>query len=99
MDYYINDKTTVGISAKGLLNLSGDNTDNTAFVRDAQLKIINRVNADNTTDNTFDNGTFNVYVKQLLDTLGSAITVDADYVRYNSGSNQIFKTISIILTI
>ncbi|MBK8667970.1 MAG: outer membrane beta-barrel protein [Saprospiraceae bacterium] len=91
LDYYINDKTTVGISAKGLLSLSGDNTDNTAFVRDAELKIINRVNADNTTDNTFDNGTFNVYVKQLLDTLGSAITVDADYVRYNSGSNQIFK--------
>lgn len=91
LDYYVNDKTTIGFSAKGLLSLSGDNTDNTAFVRDAELKIINRVNADNRTDNTFDNGTFNVYLKQLLDTLGSVLTIDADYVRYNSGSDQIFK--------
>lgn len=91
LDYYVNDKTTVGISAKGLLNLSGDETDNTAYVRDAQLHIINRVIADNTTDNTFDNGTFNIYLKQLLDTVGSVLTVDADYVRYTSGSKQVFK--------
>lgn len=91
MDYYVNDKTTVGISAKGLLSLSGDETDNTAYVRDAQLQIINRVIADNTTDNTFDNGTFNIYLKQLLDTVGSVLTVDADYVRYTSGSKQVFK--------
>ncbi|MBK9744688.1 MAG: hypothetical protein IPO94_17855 [Saprospiraceae bacterium] len=77
MDYYVNDKTTVGISAKGLLSLSGDETDNTAYVRDAQPQIINRVIADNNTD-TFDNGTFDSHLKQLLDTIGSVLTVDPD---------------------
>lgn len=91
LDYYVNDKTTVGFSAKGLLSLSGDKTDNTAFVKDAQSNVLSRVIADNTTENTFDNATFNVYFKRLLDTLGSVLTIDADYVTYNSGSEQVFE--------
>ncbi|MBP6235910.1 MAG: outer membrane beta-barrel protein [Saprospiraceae bacterium] len=91
LDYYMNEKTTIGFSAKGMLSLSGDNTDNIALVNDAQNIIVNRVTADNNSENTFDNGTFNVYIKQLLDTTGSVLTVDADYVKYNSGSSQVFK--------
>jgi hypothetical protein len=91
LDYYVNDKTTIGFSAKGLLSLSGDKTDNTAYVKDAQSNVLSRVIADNTTENTFDNATFNVYFKRLLDTLGSVLTIDADYVTYNSGSEQVFE--------
>lgn len=91
LDYYLSDKTTVGISAKGLLSKAGDQTDNTAFVRDANQSTINRVLADNNTDNFFNNGTLNVYLKQMLDTLGSVLTIDADYVVYHSGSDQLFK--------
>jgi hypothetical protein len=91
LDYYISDKTTLGFSAKGLLSNAGDQTDNTAFVRDANQNTINRVLADNNTKNIFNNGTLNVYLKQMLDTLGSVLTIDADYVVYNSGSDQLFK--------
>jgi hypothetical protein len=91
LDYYLSDKTTLGISAKGLLSKAGDQTDNTAFVRDANQSTINRVLADNNTDNFFNNGTLNVYLKQMLDTLGSVLTIDADYVVYHSGSDQLFK--------
>lgn len=91
LDYYLSDKTTIGISAKGLLSKAGDQTDNTAFVRDANQSTINRVLADNNTDNFFNNGTLNVYLKQMLDTLGSVLTIDADYVVYHSGSDQLFK--------
>jgi hypothetical protein len=91
LDYYITDKTTIGFSAKGLLSKSGDQTDNTAFVRDANQSTINRVLADNNTSNFFNNGTLNMYFKQMLDTLGSVLTIDADYVVYHSGSDQLFK--------
>jgi len=91
LDYYLSDKTTLGISVKGLLSKAGDQTDNTAFVRDANQSTINRVLADNNTDNFFNNGTLNVYLKQMLDTLGSVLTIDADYVAYHSGSDQLFK--------
>ncbi|HMU04073.1 MAG TPA: outer membrane beta-barrel family protein, partial [Saprospiraceae bacterium] len=91
LDYFISDKTTLGFSAKGLLSNAGDQTDNMAFVRDAENNTLNRVLADNNTKNTFNNGTFNVYIKQLLDTLGTVITFDADYVKYISGSDQLFN--------
>lgn len=91
LDYYISDQTTLGFSVKGLLSNSGDQTDNKAFVRNAENINVNRVIADNNTKNTFNNGTFNVYLKRLLDTLGSSVTVDADYVKYKSGSDQLFK--------
>ncbi|HLO57080.1 MAG TPA: outer membrane beta-barrel protein [Saprospiraceae bacterium] len=91
LDYYVSDHTTLGFSAKGLLSNAGDQTDNTAFVRDAENKTLNRVLADNNTKNTFNNGTFNVYLKHLLDTIGSMIIIDADYVKYKSGSDQLFN--------
>jgi len=91
LDYYVSDQTTLGFSAKGLLSNAGDQTDNTAFVRDAENKTLNRVLADNNTKNTFNNGTFNVYLKHLLDTIGSMIIIDADYVKYKSGSDQLFN--------
>jgi hypothetical protein len=91
LDYYVSDHTTLGFSAKGLLSNAGDQTDNTAFVRDAENKTLNRVLADNNTKNTFNNGTFNVYLKHLLDTIGSTIIIDADYVKYKSGSDQLFN--------
>lgn len=91
LDYYVSDQTTLGFSAKGLLSNAGDQTDNTAFVRDAENKTLNKVLADNNTKNTFNNGTFNVYLKHLLDTIGSMIIIDADYVKYKSGSDQLFN--------
>jgi hypothetical protein len=91
LDYFVSDQTTLGFSAKGLLSNAGDQTDNTAFVRNAENKTLNRVLADNNTKNTFNNGTFNVYLKHLLDTIGSMIIIDADYVKYKSGSDQLFN--------
>jgi Outer membrane protein beta-barrel family/CarboxypepD_reg-like domain len=91
LDYFVSDQTTLGFSAKGLLSNAGDQTDNTAFVRDAENITLNRVLADNNTKNTFNNGTFNVYLKHLLDTIGSTIIIDADYVKYKSGSDQLFN--------
>jgi len=91
LDYYINEKTAIGISGRGLINPSGDLTNNTAFVRDAQSNILRRVNAENQTESTFDNATFNIYFKRQLDTLGSFLTMDADYVKYKSTSEQVFN--------
>lgn len=91
VDYYLSDKTTLGLFAKSLLSNSGDQTDNTAFVKDAQEKTLFKVLADNNTKNTFDNGTLNLYLKQTLDTLGSTLSFDADYVLYKSGSDQLFQ--------
>ncbi|MBK9735985.1 MAG: outer membrane beta-barrel protein [Saprospiraceae bacterium] len=91
LDYYVNDKTTIGFSGKGIFNPSKNDTDNKAIVMSSENIIIKKVNADNVQNGSFNNGTFNVYLKQQLDTTGSNIVVDLDYVSYLSGNNQIFK--------
>lgn len=91
LDYYVTNNATLGISARGLFNPTGDQTNNVAYVRDDQSALIQRVVAENTTESNFDNATFNIYYKQQLDTFGTSLSMDADYVTYHSLSEQLFK--------
>ncbi len=90
MDYYVTDKTTVGVSFKSNNSPSQRNIDNTARVTDALDNLTQRVVADNVTDATFNNQLINAYFNHKIDSLGSSISVDADYVTYTSGSDQVF---------
>ncbi len=91
MDYYLNDRTTLGVSYKYNTSPSERNIDNIARVADAMDVLIQRVVADNTTEGAFHNQVYNLYLNHKIDTLGSSISVDADYVTYTSGSDQLFK--------
>lgn len=90
LDFYATEKTTLGFSAKGLVGPSFDRKDNLAFVRDGSNNILQKVIADNSIQNTFDNGTFNAYFKQSIGAKGASLSFDADYVTYNSGADQTF---------
>lgn len=91
LDYYLSDRTTIGLSAKGLFSPSGSNTDNNAQVAGADRILQQFVDALNLDDGKFNNGTFNTYFKRQLDSLGSSLTVDADYVVYASDRDQVFN--------
>ncbi len=90
-DYYLSDKATIGTSVKGLFNPSQVSTDNTAYVKDAASQIAQRVVADNNQNGSFNNGTFNLNYRQILDSLGSKLVVDADYVLYRADELQDYK--------
>lgn len=91
LDYYLSDKSAFGFSVKGIYSPNGNNTDNKAVLTDGKKMVMSTVNADNRSDNKFSNGTYNVYWRLQLDTMGSLITIDGDYVRYGTNSTQIFK--------
>ncbi len=91
LDYYANNSTTIGCSIKTLTNPGSNNTQNKATINDDKSILLRNVNADNNQINSFGNATYNAYIKKLIDTLGSYLTFDLDYVTYNSGSNQLFK--------
>lgn len=91
IDYYLNDQTTLGVSYKINNSPSERNNDNNANVSDAQDNLTQRVVADNNTDRSFRNNVYNLYLNHKIDSLGSSISVDADYVTYTSGSVQLFK--------
>lgn len=91
LDYYLNEQTVVGLSFKGLLNPSESDTDNTAFVRNATGELSQIVLARNLEEGTFNNGAYNLNFRRNLDDLGSRLVLDADYVTYESVSDQVFN--------
>lgn len=91
LDFYPSDKTTLGIAYKGSTSPMERKVDNTALVRDAFGNLIQRVVADNLSESTFKNTLVNAYFSHSLDSLGSVISVDADYVNYISTNDQLFK--------
>ncbi len=91
VDLYPNDKTTVGFSYKVVDSPTTRDNENTSLISDANEQLSQRVIADNLGESTFSNGIYNGYVRYLIDTLGSTISFDADFLRYNSGNIQDFK--------
>ena len=91
MDYYLTPKTTIGVSIKGLYNPSAVDKYNYASLLDSSLQLNSIVIADNKDRNTFTNGTYNLNLRHQLDSLGSFITFDADYVAYATDFRQTFK--------
>ncbi len=91
LDYYLSDKTTLGVVVKGLLNPGEVDTDNFAAVLNPQQDTLQTIIADNKQKNRFSNGTYNINLRHNLDSLGSNIIIDADYVTYSSDNDQVFK--------
>lgn len=91
LDYYINNKTTLGITARGIYNPSSHSKYNYAQVYDSAGILSSNVIADNSDLNVFKNGTVNLNLRHVFDSLGRQLTVDLDYVAYSGLLNQQFK--------
>lgn len=90
-DYYINDKTTLGVTTRGIYNPSAHSKYNYAQIYDSSHALVSNVIADNNDANVFKNGTMNLNLRHVFDSLGKQLTIDLDYVAYASQLNQQFK--------
>jgi hypothetical protein len=88
IDYYATPQTTIGVTAKGILNPQEHNTTSTARVLNAQNVLTNRVEAENLSDRTFTNGTYNLNLRHSFPREGWSLTADVDYVTYNTTNDQ-----------
>lgn len=92
MDYYMNDKNVLGFSV-GLVsnkfNLNGDNANTTLGSSHMPESTFNTQNASN--DN-WTNVSVNLNHKYTIDSLGSDISTDFDYINYSNSSLQNFET-------
>ncbi len=91
MDYYVSDKTTIGLVANGSWMPNNVQTDNTALVRDNVGDLTSTVLADNALKNNFRNAGLNLNLRHEFDSTGKSLTVDADYVLYQSNDAARFK--------
>jgi hypothetical protein len=91
VDYYASEKTTFGIVVNGLVNPGDVNTLNTsrflsvAGTPDSTIVALNREHRN------FKNGSANLNYRHQYDKKGRELTVDADYLRYQSKLAQSFN--------
>jgi outer membrane receptor protein involved in Fe transport len=92
MDYYMNDKNVLGFSiglVSNKFNLDGDNFNTTLGSNYAPKSTFN---TQNTSNDNWTNVSFNLNHKYTIDSLGSEISTDFDYINYSNSSLQNFET-------
>jgi len=90
MDYYPDNKTTLGFVLSGFQNKETDRNNSTIFLKDPQYNIDSIVYSPSMQKNSWKNGAINVNFHRQLDSSGSELSADLDYVRYSSGNDQYF---------
>lgn len=90
LDYYAGAKTTIGVAVGGFHNPSSSASTNNTLLKTGEGVMTTRIDAPATTDGKWDNMEANVSLKQVFDTVGHELLVNADYLSYNSTSEQHF---------
>jgi len=91
MDYYVSDKTTFGANVNGFLKSTTSDKNGRSELTNAERVADSSIIADNFERNKFKSGGINLNFRHLLDTIGSRLTADADYLTYRTNINQDFK--------
>lgn len=87
-DYYVSDKTTIGMGVSGTCVNSKSGVRNISEIRTPEETLINTVIADNTDGVIFQNGGLNFNYRKNFDSTGRSLTMDADYLRYESRGKE-----------
>lgn len=90
LDYYVSDKTTLGISVTGLSCVGDNNSDGSSEVRNAFSVLDSTIVADNTEDKTFKNGGITLNYSREFGA-EKVLTADVDYLNYYDKTSQRFR--------
>lgn len=91
LDYYLGDKTTLGISSRGMLDASHVSSYNKANFINGDGSLNSLVIADNNEKTDFKNGSLNLNLRHTFDSTGKMLTADLDYVAYATTIDQSYK--------
>ncbi|MDR6919296.1 TonB-dependent receptor domain-containing protein [Chryseobacterium sp. 2987] len=92
MDYYLNDKNILGFSAGFVSNKFDPKGDNSSIVLGNNYLPESNFTTKNRSHDHWKNISFNLNHKYTLDSLGSELTTDFDYIHYANTSLQNFET-------
>ncbi|MEG0926237.1 outer membrane beta-barrel family protein [Chryseobacterium sp.] len=98
MDYYLNDKNVLGFSVGLVSNKFGLNGDNSNTTLGSAYTPESYFNTQNISNDQWTNVSVNLNHKYTLDSLGSEISTDFDYINYSNSSLQNFETRTHIIT-
>lgn len=92
MDYYLNDKNILGFSAGFVSNKFDPKGDNSSIVLGNNHLPESNFTTQNRSHDHWKNISFNLNHKYTIDSLGSELTTDFDYINYSNTSLQNFET-------
>ncbi len=87
-DYFVDKKTTIGIVVNGFINPNEQLSEGNINIFNTNHSLISTTKAVSNSNNKWKNIGTNFNIRHLLDTVGTEITFDADYLKYNSSNNQ-----------
>jgi len=90
LDYFVNQKTTVGFVASGFVNAENQYNYNTAYLKNSVNEVDSIVYSTSDAKEKWKNRTVNLNLRHQFDSTGRELTVDLDYSGYTSTNNQLF---------
>ena len=91
MDYFLDSKTTLGVVLSGYRNNETDISQSYITLKNADNQTDSLVQSFGNIHGIWKNGTVNLNFRRQLDSSGRELTADADYIYYQSSSNQTFQ--------
>ncbi|MDP4251768.1 MAG: outer membrane beta-barrel family protein, partial [Bacteroidota bacterium] len=91
MDYFISDKTSIGFVVSGFQNNSKNSSRSYITLKDANNIPDSLVNTYGNINGKWQSSSVNLNFRRKFDSLGTELTTDADYVRYNSKNDQYYQ--------
>lgn len=92
MDYYMNDKNILGFSVGFISNRFDPKGDNSSTILGSDHLPTGTFTTQNRSKDHWKNVSFNLNHKYTIDSLGSELTTDFDYINYSNTSLQNFDT-------
>ncbi|KFF21052.1 TonB-dependent receptor [Chryseobacterium sp. JM1] len=92
MDYYMNDKNVLGFSVGFISNRFDPKGDNSSMILGNDHQPDGSFTTQNRSRDHWKNVSFNLNHKYTIDSLGSEITTDFDFINYSNTSLQNFET-------
>jgi iron complex outermembrane receptor protein len=90
MDYYVNNKTTVGFVLSGVYNPESSVNNNTSYLQNPDYAVDSIATAGSSIHGTWKNASVNLNMRHQFDTTGRELTADLDYIVYDNANDQHF---------
>lgn len=88
LDYFIDKKNTIGVLVNGYFNHGTEAAVNNTLIGPSFQKIDSTLISNSLQTNKYNNISYNLNYKSVLDTAGSEISADVDYSRYNGNDGS-----------
>jgi len=94
MDYFVNQKTTIGFVASGYIHPEHQFNFNTSYLKNANNVLDSIVYSTTDIKEKWKNSSLNLNLRHQFDSTGRELTADLDYSGYSSGNDQLFTNAS-----